>query len=89
MEQMTEQEAIDAIKIDGLEITGNLSWFINFLKGLVVAEEALKKRIPMKMENQYKLYNIFDEGICPSCGVVIRHKYPFCPKCGQKIEWSK
>ena len=41
---MTVQEAIVAIQVEGLEITGKLSRVNEFIQGLVVAEEALKKQ---------------------------------------------
>lgn len=44
---MTVQEAIEAIKLDGLEINGKLRRFNEFVECLVVAEEALKKQIAL------------------------------------------
>lgn len=41
---MTAREAIEAIKLDGLEIKGNLRRFNEFLEGLAMAEEALEKQ---------------------------------------------
>ena len=41
---MTAKEAIESIQVEGLEITGKLSRVNEFIQGLVVAEEALRKQ---------------------------------------------
>lgn len=30
-----------------------------------------------------------NEPRCPRCGAYLLYKYEFCPKCGQKLDWSE
>lgn len=44
---MKPEEAIEALKLQGgLEISGNMVRFKEFMEGLCVAEEAIEKQIP-------------------------------------------
>ncbi|MDO4801294.1 MAG: hypothetical protein Q4A15_03935 [Prevotellaceae bacterium] len=62
---------------------------------LVMAIEALEKQIPKKPKATYDWY-ILIQWECPECLGVIDsptfmdysvEKYPFCPYCGQKLDW--
>lgn len=56
-----------------------------------VAIEALEKQIPKTPEFVADGYAdgmlVYDTWICPCCETEYE-EYDFCPKCGQKIDWS-
>ena len=61
----------------------------DFVEEIEMAIEALEKQIPKKpvLENRYSgHYN------CPICNEDCTYdtvfKYPYCPFCGQAIDWS-
>ena len=77
---MKEQEAIKAIKIKEMQIECKATRMLEFCEGLVMAEEALEKQIPKKVEN----------GECPICEEPIpRWDSKYCPACGQKLDWGE
>lgn len=78
---MNAQEAIEAIKLEGLEINGKLHRVTAFFQGLVVAEEALEKQDAIKVSVNDK--NI---PICPLCKTE-QTGTNYCGKCGQKLKW--
>ena len=61
------------------------------------AIEALEKQLPKKPNFEGDGYApdgtfVYDTWICPSCGgyyEVDYDDYVYCPKCGQKIDWSE
>lgn len=62
----------------------------------IVACEALAKQIPKKPDLEGDGYwdgqIVYDTWICPCCGKryeVDYEEYDYCPKCGQKIDWSE
>ena len=99
---MTVQEAIEAIRIEGIEIKGNLRRFNEFLEGLAMAEEALEKQIPKKpiLEECHKPFKC-DNWKCPNCEMEFpwdieaelkAKEYHNCPYCGQTIiggDWGE
>ena len=88
---MTPQEAIQAIKIEKIQIEGNAKRVANFFEGLSVAEQALDKRIPKK---PFLLMKLYPESLysCPCCPTKVRQFERFstgyCPRCGQTLDWS-
>lgn len=78
---MNAREAIEAIRIEGIEINGKLRRVTEFFQGLVVAEEALEKRDAKKV-----LTNNENIPICPSCKAK-QSGDTYCGKCGQKLKW--
>lgn len=66
------------------------------LNALQLAIELLEKQIPKKPKATYDWYTLI-QWECPECLGVIDsptfmdysvEKYPFCPYCGQKLDWS-
>lgn len=68
-----------------------------------IAKQAIKKQIPKKLKTgMFKVViqgNLYENKcyICPLCGIVRGNadyqpekiiKYPFCPNCGQALDWS-
>ena len=60
------------------------------------AENALKMRTPKKPifsgDGYWDGKLVFDMANCPTCGYLYEYGwenwgYPFCPKCGQAIDW--
>lgn len=93
---MTYEEAIEAIKIKGIQIDGNAVRVANFFEGISVAEKALEKQIPKKPIAKKEEYEIVYD--CPCCGRYFvsvldgdlcgGQKYNYCCTCGQAIDWS-
>lgn len=87
---MTYEEAIKKIKQFGLyHAIGDLPNSVFTVQAFKLAIEALEKQIPKKpvLENRYiGHYN------CPICNEDCTYdtvfKYPYCPFCGQAIDWS-
>ena len=50
--------------------------------------EALDMRIPKKPYNLKALADLII-GVCPSCGEGTNSEMPFCPMCGQAIDWEE
>lgn len=51
----------------------------------------VKKEIPKKPYFESNGYPVYDTWICPRCGTnyeVDYDKFDYCPKCGQRIDWS-
>ena len=51
-------------------------------------EAFLPTKEPIKMEKDYGNVKSFEWG-CPKCRFGIGYKWEHCPRCGQRIEWSK
>ena len=90
---MTVEEAIEAIKLDGVEIKGKCIRINEFLEGLAMAEESLEKQVPKKIEE----WN--GQASCPCCEKLFGNidtikklvywEMECCNKCGQKLDWSE
>ena len=54
-------------------------------------QELVDKAIPIKFVKSYSKYGT-ESWLCPSCRRKLKkewqHNNNYCPKCGQKIEWS-
>lgn len=48
---MTPQEALEALKIEQIEINGKAVRVAKFFEGISVANDALEKQIPKKVNN--------------------------------------
>lgn len=67
------------------------------IDALEKAIEALEKQIPKKPDLVGEGYDdegqlVYDTWVCPSCDTSYEcyyDDYDFCPKCGQKIDWSE
>lgn len=83
---MNEQEAIKAIRLDGIQMEGKAVRMLEFYEGLVMAEEALERQVPKKVNKETKdsYGNVIPR--CPSCSKMFVEDY--CSKCGQKIDWT-
>ena len=75
------------MKIEQLIVFVKYSKFPRQVKEAIIV--LLEKQISKKVVNQHKLFDIYDEGTCPSCGNRLFHKVPYCSECGQKLEWSE
>ena len=89
MDEKRVREAIDFIKT--LITAGNGD------DRLYTAIEALEKQLPKKPTYEGDGYApdgtfVYDAWECPNCGEcyeVDYDDYDYCPKCGQKIDWSE
>lgn len=76
------QDALEYCKKQSMleQMVGEEKW-----KHYEYAAKALKKQIPLKPTTFGK--DLFD---CAFCGRVLeKHSHNYCPKCGQKLDWSK
>lgn len=90
---MTPQEAIEALKIEQIQIEGKAVRVAKFFEGISVANEALEKQIPKKY-----IADRYPWCICPNCGgsVFVSHiqehiqnkETTYCEHCGQALDWS-
>ena len=82
------------------EVIDNLKYLINedctdtqhdFVEEIKISIEALKKQIPKKPTRTRGKYGHTE---CACCGWVVEsfcgdlEQYPFCPNCGQAIDWE-
>ena len=82
------------------EVIDNLKYLINedctytqhdFVEEIKISIEALKKQIPKKPTRTRGKYGHTE---CACCGWIVEsfcgdlEQYPFCPNCGQAIDWS-
>ena len=101
---MTENEAIEALKLEGgIEIAGNPRRIAKFFEALDMAISALKEI------QQYRKIGTVEEcreavekqkakkpeyinggiSVCRECGHKLKRCYDYCPDCGQAIQWGK
>ena len=52
-------------------------------------KQALKRNEPMKRILHQSVNEKYPELLCPSCFVSNDPLNHYCPKCGQKLDWSK
>ena len=91
---MKPEEAIEKLRYpelpDGLLMVG--------LEVRQKAIKALKKQIPKKVDNLSEMYMDFGTGKkikvgaygdCPNCKYNIDIVSKYCPRCGQKLDWSE
>ena len=82
------------------EVIDNLKYLINedctdtqhdFVEEIKISIEALKKQIPKKPTKTRGKYGHTE---CACCGWIVESfcgdlkQYPFCPNCGQAIDWE-
>ena len=82
------------------EVIDNLKYLINedctdtqhdFVEEIKISIEALKKQIPKKPTKTRGKYGHTE---CACCGRIVEsfcgdlEQYPFCPNCGQAIDWE-
>ena len=92
---MTPQEAIEALKIEQIQIEGKAVRVAKFFEGISVANEALEKQIPKKpikknpicyeKTKDGKEFFTFDY-FCPTCNKFLLLSEHHC-KCGQALDW--
>lgn len=88
---MTREEAIKALRIEGIEIGGKAKRLVEFMAALDVAQEALR---PVSQEQVEKSWRgewkenknvAIESAICSKCKTVFQAyygNYQFCPRCG-------
>ena len=86
---MTNEEAIENLKY---LISGDCTdTQHDFVKEIKIAIEALEKQMPKKPTRTRGKYGHTE---CACCGWVVEsfcgdlEQYPFCPNCGQAIDWE-
>lgn len=84
---MTVQEAIMVIQAIPERIWESLRPCEE--EAIDIAFGALEKQDAKKIISPHKLFGVFDEGACPSCGERIYRREAYCHRCGQKLEWSE
>ena len=96
---MTPQEALEAIKIEQIQIEGKAVRMANFFEGLHIANNALEKQIPKKpiKKTEFSSYEYVSYR-CPICNqhflskvegeFVAGTKPKYCYNCGQALDWS-
>lgn len=87
---MTAREALEALKIEQIQIEGKAVRVAKFFEGISVANKALEKQIPKK-----PIILGYREGrevntisyLCPICN---KHtsRENFCKYCGQALDWG-
>jgi len=55
------------------------------VEAIEIAIEALEKQIPERLKRE----KILHTHLCPECGLPAVAWLNYCPKCGQKIDWSE
>lgn len=81
---MTDEQALKSIIEDGINL--GAGDYVEF-EALLLAKEALEKRIPKIHVSHDNCGNKCASLRCPSCFEVASGKY--CENCGQAIDWSK
>lgn len=88
---MTDNRAIKIIKN-----TNFLTNASDVMEAIELAIQALEKQIPQSPDYEGDGYSngklVYDTWICPCCEQhyeVDYDDYDYCPKCGQKIDWSE
>lgn len=92
MNEKKVREAIETIKSNY-----PTSGYYMLCEALDTAIEALEKQLPKKPNFEGDEYApngtfVYDTWECPNCGEcyeVDYDDYDYCPKCGQKIDWSE
>lgn len=92
MDEKKVREAIEIIKSNY-----PTSGYYMLCEALDTAIEVLEKQLPKKPNFEGDGYApdgtfVYDIWICPSCGgyyEVDYDDYVYCPKCGQKLDWSE
>ena len=94
---MTYEHAIKQLEDDAL-FEGVPEEINPLYAAYTVAITAMEKQIPkplkeLKNPNPIELGNDYAE--CPNCGEwlgkkkLAKHRYNYCPKCGQRIDWER
>ena len=56
------------------------------VKGYANNTSDLDKLIPTRPNDPSYFHN---DPLCPNCGTYMIYEFECCPKCGQKLDWSK
>ena len=84
---MTRGEAIGYLR---MAVNDDVTFCEPYREMCKLSIEALEKQIPKKTKNLIKRANgLHNLGKCPVCGINIVEAYSYCPKCGQRIDWSE
>ena len=102
MDEKKVREAIEAFQgqVDWLKRIDDKGWEESrrcCIEYFETAIEALEKQLPKKPTYEGDGYApdgtfVYDTWECPNCGgcyEVDYDDYDYCPKCGQKIDWSE
>lgn len=92
---MNEKKVREAIEI--IKSNYPTSGYYMLCEALDTAIEVLEKQLPKKPNFEGDGYApdgtfVYDTWICPSCEgyyEVDYDDYVYCPKCGQKLDWSE
>ena len=83
---MTREEAINALRIEGIEIGGKAKRLAEFMVALDVAQKALRPVSRDQVEKVLRGEWILDEDDgkyqCDNCKIKFPVNYNFCPYCG-------
>ena len=88
---MTREEAIKALRIEGIEIAGKAKRLVEFMAALDVAQVALRpvsqEQVEKSWRGEWKENKIvaIESAICSKCKTVFQAyygNYQFCPRCG-------
>lgn len=89
---MTREEAIKALRIEGIEIGGKAKRLVEFMAALDVAQEALRPVSREQVEKAWTAEWTVDEfgHKCSKCGEYLPdgedvRKTQFCPECGRAM----
>ncbi len=90
---MTEKQAYKILTNTPIRAKENHA---EYSKALHIALGALEKRIPKRTKRdtnneEIKAFVLDAFGFCPICDNAFEcyedYRYPYCPECGQKLDW--
>ena len=92
---MTVQEALEALKIEQIQIEGKSVRVAKFFEGISAANEALEKQIPKKVvkDTNYS-HGRYTVAKCPTCDGLLglysfaERSFKCCIECGQALDWG-
>lgn len=98
-DQIDEMMADEYLEVDAgdyrlyMELQSREPWYFEIIKrenGKTVTGFAFDKTELQKMD-PLRPYNRFnsDNPCCTSCGTEMIYKFEYCPRCGQRQDWSK
>ena len=94
---MTEVESIKDALVNVITLATHSDYYNKDRddKDIYLIKAIVKKEIPKKpffeSDGYADGYPVYDTWICPKCGTnyeVDSDKFDYCPKCGQKLDWS-
>ena len=87
---MTAREAIEALKLEQIQIEGRPMRVAKFFEALAFAMDVLEKQHVGEWNQRLRPYE--DEIECSACGAIFNvldnctEKFHFCPNCGAKMK---